>query len=80
MFLKGIRHLSEWIIATYFVESNPRGVSPRQLQRLLGMSYRTTTRLARVLRREKKLREILFKFCICDNESDAERVREKVHE
>ena len=74
-FLKKRRHVSEWLIATYLVEMNPRGVSPRQLQRLLGLSYRTATRLERRLRNEKGMRKTLFEFCVLDRDSEEGRAQ-----
>jgi transposase-like protein len=61
---KGIRRVSEWLIAVYLVESNPKGISPKQLQRLLGLSYGTAARLARGLHRNGKTRKTLFETYI----------------
>jgi transposase-like protein len=79
-FFRGVRHVSEWLIAVYLVESNPRGISPKQLQRLLGISYRTVASLARGLHRNEKTRKTLFRAYIGDNDSADRSVQEKLNE
>jgi hypothetical protein len=58
------------------VESNPKGISPKQLQRLLGLSYGTAARLARGLHRNEKTRKTLFETYIGQLER---RVQAKAH-
>ena len=77
IFLKGIRHVSEWLIAAYLVESNPAGITARQLQRLLGMSYLTAARLRRALRSKERMRKLLCELCI-GYVSDSRRAQKKV--
>jgi transposase-like protein len=80
-FFKGIRHVSEWLIAVYLVESNPKGISPKQLQRLLSLSYRTAAYLARGLSRNDKVRKTLFETYIGYNDTRPDRyVQVKAHE
>jgi transposase-like protein len=78
-FFKSIRHISEWLIAVYLIESNPKGISPKQLQRLLGLSYRTAAYLAGGLRRNEKTRKTLFETYIGYNDLPDRGVQEKVH-
>jgi len=59
-FFRGFRHVSEWLIAVYLVESTPRGISPKQLERLHGVSYRTATSLVRGFRRNKAMTKTLY--------------------
>jgi transposase-like protein len=66
--LRGIRHLSEWFIALYLMESSPRGVPPKQLERLLGINYRTAMKLIGWFRNKEKQRKFLFDLYIGDND------------
>ncbi|MCU1339781.1 MAG: ISXo5 transposase [Bryobacterales bacterium] len=63
-FFHGIRRVSEWLIAIYLMESSPRGVPPKQLQRLLGLSYRTAVSLLEVFRGREDIRKRAFKIYI----------------
>jgi len=63
-FFRGIRHVSEWLIAVYLVESTPRGIAPKLLERLLGVSYRTATSLVRGFRRNKATTKTLYQTYI----------------
>jgi transposase-like protein len=64
LFFKGLRRASEWLIAVYLVETNPRGISPKQMERLLGLSYRRAAYLIRGFRDKEKTRKALFKLYI----------------
>jgi transposase-like protein len=66
--LHNVRKLSEWLIALYLMESTPRGVRPGQLQRLLGISYRTAVSLLARFRGRKERRKRLFDIYIGHND------------
>ena len=65
--LHGIRNLSEWLIALYLLESSPRGIPPKQLERLLGINYRTAVKLIAWFREEER-RKFLFNLYIGYND------------
>jgi transposase-like protein len=64
----GIRNLSEWFIALYLMESSPRGVPPKQMERLLGVNYRTAVSLIEWFRGKEDRRKFLFDFYIGYND------------
>src|ERR1700687_2150981 len=66
--LRVIRDLSEWFIALYLMESSPRGNPPKQLQRLLGINYRTAAKLIGWFRGKEDSRKRLFKSYIGHND------------
>jgi transposase-like protein len=66
--LHGIRRMSEWFIALYLIESNPRGMAPKQLERLLGVSYRTAVSLIGRFRGKEERRKRLFEIYIGYND------------
>jgi transposase-like protein len=77
--LRGIRNLSEWLIALYLMESSPRGVPPKQLERLLGINYRTAVSLIEWFRGKEEQRKFLFELYIgYNNPAEFEAAREAV--
>jgi transposase-like protein len=77
--LHGIRHLSEWFIALYLMESSPRAIAPKQLERLLGVSYRTAVSLMGWFRGKEERRKKLFEIYIGYNDpAELEAAREAI--
>jgi transposase-like protein len=66
--LQGIHCLSEWFIALYLMESTPSGVPPKQLERLLGINYRTAVSLIEWFRGKEERRKFLFDLYIGSND------------
>jgi transposase-like protein len=66
--LRGIRNLSEWFLALYLVESSPRGIPPKLLERLLGINYRTAVKLIGWFRGKEDRRKRLFESYIGYND------------
>ena len=66
--LQGIRNLSEWFIALYLIESTPRGIAAKQLERFLGINYRTAVKLITWFEGKEERRKLLFDLYIGPND------------
>ena len=71
--------MSEWFIALYLMESTPSGVPPKQLERLLGINYRTAVSLIEWFRGKEERRKFLFDLYIGYNDpAEFQKAREAV--
>jgi transposase-like protein len=66
--LHGIRNLSEWFIALYLIESTTRGIRAKQLERLLGINYRTAVKLITWFQDNEERRKLLFDLYVGQND------------
>jgi transposase-like protein len=77
--LQGIHRLSEWFIALYLMESTPSGIPAKQLERFLGINYRTALALTKRFRGREDRRTSLFDLYIGSNDpAEFETVRETI--
>jgi transposase-like protein len=73
--------LSEWLIAIYLMGSSPRGCPAKQLQRLLGVNYRTAREMVRLLRKSfSKSKEVFETYIGANDPAEFRRSQEALRE
>ena len=61
--LRRTHRLSEWLIAIYLMLASPKPLPAKQLERLLGVNYRTAREMVRLLgKRSTSARELLKRY------------------
>jgi len=75
---QGIRNLSEWFIGLYLIHSTPRGIEAKQLERFLGVNYRTAVKLITWFEGKEERRKLLFDLYIGPNDPAEFKAREAI--